>query len=1360
MDKEQQTNVIRVAEFLSGENEMAAMIRARDWSRTSLGSPDSWPNSLRTVVRIMLDSRYAIWIGWGPDLTFLYNDAYRAMTLGKKHPWALGQPAREVWAEAWRVLGPRVEEVVRYGQATYDENLLLLLERSGYSEETYHTFSYSPLPDDKGNIGGLLCIVVEGTNRYIAERRLKVLRDVAAQVANTRTEDDLFSAITKCIGANQHDVPFSLIYLAEPSGQQAHLVCSSGIKPGHAAAPLLLEVNRANDGPWPIQRVLSQVETVLIDDLVDRFQDLPLGAWDVAPRTAVLVPIPQQGQAQPAGVMIIGANPYRPLDDTYIGFINLLAGQIAAGLADVRAHGEQRKRAEALAEIDRAKTTFFSNASHEFRTPLTLMLSPLEELLARSAGSNSVIAQRNEIELIHRNGLRLLRLVNTLLDFSRIEAGRLQASYQAVDLAAYTAELASNFRSAMDKAGIGYVINCESLPEPVYVDCEMWEKIVLNLISNAFKYTLQGEVVVSVGTSPDRKYAELVVRDTGVGIPAHELPRLFERFHRIEGQVGRTHEGTGIGLALVQELVRLHGGDVRVKSIVGKGSTFAIFIPFGDKHLSPDRIGRENALLPTDLRAQAFVEEALRWLSDASDTELIVEKELTSPLIGSTTNDDRALVLIADDNSDMRHYIRRLLGLRYDIEAVADGRAALECVRQRRPDLILADIMMPHLDGFGLLREIRSDPELRDLPIILLSARAGDEASIEGRTLGADDYVTKPFGARELIARVQATLNLARGRQQVANVLRDEARRLETLNQTGSMLAAELDLERLVQMVTDAAVELTRAQFGAFLYKTTNDGDESYVLRTSGGAAWPFSRLQMKRSMALVEQTFRAAGVIRSDDILQDRRNALPFDSIGGGVQVRSYLAAPIVSRTNDVRGGLFLGHGQSGVFSQRDELIIAGMTTQAAVALDNARLYRESRKAEEELLSLNETLEQRVKAEIAERMKAEEAFRQAQKMESIGQLTGGVAHDFNNLLQVIVGNLYVLQKRVATGNFSQEDLIHLVERSIKGAQRAASLTQKLLAFSRRQPLDPKPLDVNRLVSGMSELLRRTLGESINIETILAGGLWRISADANELENALLNLAVNARDAMSGRGRLTIETSNSYIDDAYASAHEELTPGQYVAIAISDTGVGMTKDVMAKAFEPFFTTKEVGQGTGLGLSQVYGFVKQSGGHVKIYSELNEGTTVKVYLPRLVEDRSDSMSEPTKVQLPLGSDNMVICIVEDDDDVRENTVSMLRELSYAVHEAFDGPSALRLLQGKSPVDLLFTDIGLPGGINGRQLADQARMLRPELKVLFMSGYARNAMVHQGRLDSGVELITKPFTLAQLAIKIRQLLGNDK
>ena len=1179
MADEKHAGIDESLEFLSVGGEMAALIRTRDWSRTSLRAPDAWPRSLKTVVRIMLDSRYAIWIGWGPELTFLYNDAYRAMTLGKKHPWALGQPAREVWVEAWGDLGPRVDEVMRRRQATFDEQLLLLLERSGYPEETYHTFSYSPLPDDAGSIGGLLCIVVEDTARYITERRLKVLRDIAAEIANSRTEEDLCTAISRCISANPYDAPFSLIYLVESDGRHARLACSTGLDPGHPAAPPLLEAN-SDGGKWPINKVLLRAESALVSDLADRFGNLPSGAWDVPPRSAVLAPIPQQGQKQPAGVMIIGANPYRPVDDSYHGFINLLAGQIAAGLSDIRSYEKERKRAEALAEIDRAKTAFFSNASHEFRTPLTLMLGPLEDLLARGSDSDSVPVKRDELELIHRNGLRLLRLVNTLLDFSRIEAGRVQACYEAVDLSAYTAELASSFRSAMERADLQYVIDCEPLSDPVYVDRDMWEKIVLNLISNAFKYTLKGEVVVSVSAAADHNSARLVVRDTGVGIAEHELPRLFERFHRIEGQIGRTHEGTGIGLALVQELVRLHGGSLQVESAVGKGSMFSVSLPFGTKHLSFDRLGAERALVSTELRAQVFVEEALRWLSEMAQPELTVEKELTSPFVGTAIPSERAVVLIADDNADMRDYVERLLHNHYDVEAAADGQAALELAHRKRPDLVVADVMMPRLDGLGLLRKIRADPELHDIPIILLSARTGEEASIEGLKAGADDYVNKPFSARELIARIAANLDLVRRRQKV-----------------------------------------------------------------------------------------------------------------------------------------------------------------------------------QEELRRLNESLERRVAAEMAERIKTEEALRQAQKMESIGQLTGGVAHDFNNLLQVIAGNLYVLQQRVSTGKLSQDEIRRFTEGAIRGVQRAAALTQKLLAFSRRQPLDPKPLDVNRLLSGMSELLRRTLGESISIETILAGGLWRISADATELENSVLNLAVNARDAMPEGGRLTMETANAYIDEDYASAHQEVTSGQYVMIAISDTGAGMSKEVIARAFEPFFTTKEVGQGTGLGLSQVYGFVKQSGGHVKIYSERNDGTTVKIYMPRLVEDGAESVGERPKPQLPLGNRDDVIFVVEDDEDVRANTLMMLRELGYGVLEAADGPSALRMLQSEPRIDLLFTDVGLPGGINGRQLADQARLLRPSLKVLFTSGYARNAIVHQGRLDPGVELITKPFTFAQLAGKLRHILNND-
>jgi len=375
--------------------------------------------------------------------------------------------------------------------------------------------------------------------------------------------------------------------------------------------------------------------------------------------------------------------------------------------------------------------------------------------------------------------------------------------------------------------------------------------------------------------------------------------------------------------------------------------------------------------------------------------------------------------------------------------------------------------------------------------------------------------------------------------------------------------------------------------------------------------------------------------------------------------------------------------------------------------------------------------------------------------MEAVGQLTAGVAHDFNNLLQVIIGNLDTIDRNLPEESVRLRRAANL---ALKGARRAASLTQRLLAFSRRQPLDPKPANVNALVTGLSELVHRTLGETVAVETVLAAGLWQVEVDPNELEAAILNLAVNARDAMPEGGRLTIETANTHIDEAYASNYAEVTPGQYVAISVSDTGKGMDEATVARAFEPFFTTKPVGRGTGLGLSQVYGFVKQSGGHVKIYSEVGQGTTVKIYLPRL--DAANLTEDDVAIDAlaPDAEGEETILVVEDDDDVRTYSVDILRDLGYRVIEAHDGPSALRLLERQTRVDLLFTDVVLPSGMTGAQVAEQARTLRPDLKVLFTTGYARNAIIHQGRLDKGVKLITKPFASNDLAAKVRDVLDE--
>src|SRR5271163_1577473 len=768
------------AGWVRGGGVLGKLVGEFDWSKTPLGAIEEWPQSLTTVVRTLLTSRFAMWMSWGPELTFLYNDDYARMTLGKKHPWALGKPSQEVWKEIWNDISPRIHRVLDSGEATWDEALLLFLERSGYREETYHTFSYSPLSGDDGKVAGHLCVVTEETDRIIAERRLKTLRSLAGELSKTITEEDVVACIARCLGENQKDLPFTVLYLFSEDGKEARLACQTGIVEGHPAAPESIQLADTNQ-PWPISDLLNGRDSIVVENLPERFESLPSGFWDQSPWRGILLPITSQAQDKPAGVIVAALNPFRPLDVSYAGFINLVAGQIAASIANARAYSAEKKRAEALAEVDRAKTAFFSNVSHEFRTPLTLMLGPLQDLLARSQTHLSPTA-KEQLELANRNGARLLRLVNTLLDFSRIEAGRVHAVYQATDLAAFTAELASVFRSATERAGLRLLVNCNPTSELAYVDRDMWEKIVLNLVSNAFKFTFDGEIEVSlrqVGTT-----AELRVRDSGVGIPVDEIPRLFDRFHRVSNTRSRTHEGSGIGLALVHELVKLHGGFVRVESVPEQGSTFIVSIPLGQDHLASGQVGGDRALSSTATGSAPFVEEALRWLPQAapsdSASQIAPDYELMAvPAPNSPPRQGRPRVLIADDNVDMRLYLTRLLAERFEVQAVANGRAALEAISQTAPDLVLCDVMMPELDGYGLLRELRAQAATRTLPFILLSARAGEESRVAGLDAGADDYLVKPFSARELIARVQTHLQLAQVRNEAEKAIRESENKLQ-----------------------------------------------------------------------------------------------------------------------------------------------------------------------------------------------------------------------------------------------------------------------------------------------------------------------------------------------------------------------------------------------------------------------------------------------------------------------------------------------------------------------------------------------------------------------------------------------------
>jgi PAS domain S-box-containing protein len=1501
---------------LVGNSELAQLMRAFDWAASPIGPPAAWPKSLKTAVGIMLTSRQPIWIGWGPQLTYLYNDPYKSI-IGGRHPWALGKPTSVVWREIWSEIGPMLSHAMGGEEGTYVEAQLLIMERNGYPEETYYTFSYSPIRDDDGTVGGIFCANTDDTQRVIGERQLALLRELAATTAEARSWQQACERSARALATDPRDLPFAMIYILEPDGRSAVLAGTAGIEDDHPAVMDTLPLE--GESPWPLAEVAADRQPRVVSSLETAYQaTFPSGAWQQAPSSAVVLPIIASGETGRAGFLIAGLNPFRLFDDNYSGFMNLIAGQIAAAIANAEAYEQERRRAEALAEIDRAKTAFFSNVSHEFRTPLTLMLSPLEEVLGKPPGT-VLPENRALVSVAHRNGVRLLKLVNTLLDFSRIESGRAQASFEAVDLSRLTADVASTFESALQRAGLRLRLDCQALPEPVHVDRDMWEKVVLNLLSNAFKFTFDGEITVAVRPSADGCSAEVTVRDTGTGIAQEHLPRLFERFHRVEGARGRSIEGSGIGLALVQELVKLHGGRIEVESELGRGTGFTIALPFGTAHLPPGSIHKTAQPIPTAVRAQAYLQEAASWLGEHRDASDLLAASGPQDVGGTPIAHQgrQRLVLLADDNADMRQYVERLLlAAGYRVEAVADGEAALRAIRELKPALVLTDVMMPELDGFGLLAAMQKDDAIKDVPVIMLSARAGEEAKLEGFRAGADDYLIKPFSARELMARVETNLHLAQTRRETTRLLQEEAQILELLNRVGTAVAAEIDLEKAVQVVTDTATELSGAAFGSFFYNVLDDKGEPYTLYTlSGAPREAFAKSPMPRNTEVFAPTFLSEGIVRSPDITRDLRFGKndPHFGMPKGHLVRSYLAAPVVSRTGEVFGGLFFGHPEPGVFDARAERIVAAIAVQAAIAIEKARLYRaaqheierrkdiesalrqseqslEARVAQRtaELAAANarliESAEQREEAEgrfrhlvegvvdyalfmldpngivsnwnpgaqrikgyreseivgrhfenfytpedraagipvralataaregkfeaegwrvrkdgtrfwanvvinpirdedgnllgyakitrdITERRESQEALAraqehlvQAQKMEGIGQLTGGVAHDFNNLLTVILGNLESAQRNLRSSPADVQRLSRSLDTAMRGAERAASLTQRLLAFSRRQPLEPKPVDLGRLVSGMSELLRRTLGEQIAIETVLAGGLWRVHVDPTQLEVSLLNLAVNARDAMPDGGKLTIETANVYLDESYAAWQAEVVPGQYVVISITDTGSGMTREVLARAFEPFYTTKDVGHGTGLGLSQVYGFVKQSGGNVKIYSEVGHGTTVKIYLPRLHSEHDVLAASDTEVSAPRSSAGQAILVVEDEEDVRAYTTSILRELGYHVIEASTGAAALDALQNHPDVALLFTDLGLPGGVNGRQLADAARKLRPDLKILFTSGYARNAIVHDGRLDPGVVLIPKPFTYAAVASKLSELLdappGNGR
>jgi signal transduction histidine kinase/FixJ family two-component response regulator len=1140
-------------QFLAGGGEMGQLIRSMDWSKTPLGPIDTWPQSLRTSVSLCLSSTFPILIAWGPETIQLYNDSYRPIC-GAKHPEAMGQNFRICWETALPVVGDAFTRG-QQGEGTYIKDQRMFLDRYGCLEETFMTFSFAPIRDESGEVGGIFHPITETTDKMLSARRTQVLRDVAALIGQAKTNAAIYSSLAGAQSDFALDLPFLLFYELQNDGRKARLVSTAGLAfddPVHLTELVVAETSWLGD--------LS--ETQVITELAQRVEPLKGGPYPEPPHTAVRLPILLSNREQPVGFVLAGVSPRRALDQDYLTFYALLINTINTAFSNVHAYQEEQKRAEALAAIDQAKTAFFNNVSHEFRTPLTLMLGPLEELLQDKNLQAS--DYKEPVEATHRNALRLLKLVNNLLDFSRIEADRVKASFRPVDLVSLTIDLTSSFRSLIERAGLQFSVDCQPMPSKVYADAEMWEKIVLNLLSNAFKYTLHGRVDVKLSTEAGS--AVLRVSDTGVGIPQHELPHMFERFHRVANAGGRTYEGSGIGLSLVHELVRLHAGTISVSSVEGEGSTFTVRIPLGKKHLPAGQVVEGEQSSQMSQLAESFLQEAQTMLVDetlpsaSSGIRPLAEVE---PNPGTT-------ILIVDDNADMRAYLTRLLAPYFTVYTAVHGADALRQLANNQPQLILSDIMMPVMDGKELLHHVKQNPVTAHIPFIFLSARAGQEARIDGLEAGADDYLVKPFSSQELLTKVRAQISLDQTRRQAEIRLRSLVQQAPV-----AMLLMKGDVLR-IDLINQAMLDLI--------------GRKNDVLGQPILEALPELRGQnfVDRCLAVYQ-----TGVADQ----------------GWGVTIP-------IKRGDAVETGYFNilltpyyeGSTRTGVLEVCTEVTELVQANQALAASEDR--YRQLSAA------LDEQVQQRTAELLASILDLQRSN------DNLQQFAYVASHDLQEPLRKIqsFGDLLKEQYADQLGEGSG-----YLKRMQIAANRMSTLIRDLLSFSRistRQEAKnriPLTETLNEVVADLDVMIQETAG-SVHIHP-----LPTILGDSSQMIQLFQNLLSNAlkfhRTSPSGSPvPPVVEVSAQLVkaEELPTSVKPSRPAAIYHRIDVTDNGIGFDEKYLDRIFHVFQRLHGIGQfpGTGIGLAICEKVIANHGGAITAHSKPNEGSTFSVYFPEI------------------------------------------------------------------------------------------------------------------------------------------------
>jgi PAS domain S-box-containing protein len=1102
---------------------MGARMRARDWSTSPLGPPEFWPQSLRSIVSLMLNAKQPMFVAWGPDLAFLYNDEYIPI-FGAKHPNALGHPFAEVWSDIWEQIRPLVDQTLA-GEASWHEDLLIPMERHGYREETWFSFSYNPVRDESGAIAGMFCACMETTGKVLSQRALRQSEERATGVLNGM--DEAFVLL---------DREFRVLQI-NPEGVRLETRPASEI------------IGRTHWEVWPGSED-SPVGRLYKRAMADR---LPV-------RTENRFVWPDGREA----------------------WIEIRAYPAPDGLAVFYRDVFEQKRAEAE----------LGEAEDHYRH--TVELNPQVTWTARPDGQLDHVAQR--------------------------------------------------WQDWTGTTGLGGTWAEAIHPDDLERSLEAWTRS----FTTGEPYDIEHRACLRTG----------------------EYRWMHSRAFPRRGPDGR--------------IVKWYGTT---------------------EDISERRASQEA--LQEETRALEILNAALAAVASELDLDRLVQRVT-----------DAGVELTGAQFGAFFYNVENTAGESYMLYSISGvPREAFSKFPMPRNTQVFA----PTFNGERIVRsdDITQDPAYghsephRGMPPGHLPVRsylAVPVTSRSGEVIGG-----LFFGHAQAGVFHKRSERLMAGLAAGAAVAIDNARLFQKAQREIEVRRrAEEALRRLNETLEVQVEERTRERDQIWQLST----DLMDVCRSDGTLVavnpawttmlgWSEDELLASNFLGLihpddVESTLAELG--RLDQGVQTFRFENRFRSKDGSYRLISWTAVP--------KGGLFYAIGRD-------------ITTERAAAQ-----------------TLRET---------------EEALRQSQKMEAVGQLTGGIAHDFNNLLTGVLGSLDMLRTRFAQGR--TDTVERYITAAMTSANRAAALTHRLLAFARRQPLDPRPVQANALVASLEDLFRRTVGETVALEVVLAGGLWPTLCDPNQLESALLNLVINARDAMPDGGKLTIETCNAHLDDAYVAAQRDVKPGQYVCICVTDTGTGMSQDVIERAFDPFFTTKPIGQGTGLGLSMVYGFARQSEGHAKIYSEVAHGTTIKIYLPRYRGETEAEIEAATLAEAPRARSGETVLVVEDEPVVRSLILEVLEDLGYRTLEAADGPAGLKLLQSKRHIDLLITDVGLPG-LNGRQLADAARERRRDLKVLFITGYAENATVAAGFLDPGMAMITKPFAVDTLAQKIRSIIRGDE